>query len=171
MKNRKGIACLVTAAVFAASTFAYGAPQSGKSKGDNDPDSVEIRQFRLTMDKAERAAAATQEFYQLVAGNPALKAQVDAAADNDKSISDKAKTYETKFPQAVAILHRNGLATREYIVVCLAMMNDIMIVGMKKQGSIKDYPANSITPENAAFVEANYDKLTALAAKMTPPNS
>jgi hypothetical protein len=170
MKNRKAVARLTAIAVFAISTLAYGAPQSGKSKGDNDPDTVEIRQYRLNMDKVEKAASATQEFYQLISSNPALKAQVDAE-DTDMSLNDKVRTYETKFPQAIAILHRNGLATREYIVVCLAMMNDVMIVGMKKQGSIKDYPANSITPENAAFVEANYDKLIALAAKMTPPNS
>ena len=169
MKNRKGIACVVSVALLAASTFAYGAPQSGTSKGD-DPDTIEIRQYRLTMDKIEKAATATQQFYQLVSSDPALKAQMDAE-DSDKSISDKVKTYEAKFPQAVAILHRNGFATREYVVVCLAMMSDIMIVGMKKQGAIKDYPASSITPENASFVEANYDKLTALAAKMTPPNS
>jgi hypothetical protein len=169
MKNRRGIACLTSVAVLAISTLAYGVPQAGKSKGDNDPDVVEVRQYRLTMDKAEKAAKATEEFYQLVASTPALKAQVDAE-DEDKSINDKVKTYETKFPQAIAILHRNGLATREYIVVCLAMLNDIIIVGMKKQGSIKDYPANSITPENASLVEANYDKLTALAAKMSPQN-
>jgi hypothetical protein len=169
MKNRKGIACLVSVALLAVSTLAYGAPQAGKSKGD-DPDTVEVRQYRLTMDKAEKAATATQQFFQLVASDPTLKAKIDGE-DNDKSISDKVKTYETKFPQGVAILHRNGLTTREYVVVCLAMLNDIMIVGMKKQGSVKDYPANSITPENASFVEANYDKLTALAAKMTPPNS
>ncbi|HKF48134.1 MAG TPA: hypothetical protein VKB38_12305 [Terracidiphilus sp.] len=169
MKNRKGIACFTCIAVLAFSALACGAPESGKSNGD-DPDTAEIRQYRLTMDKVEKAATATQEFYQLVASNPELKAQIDAE-DSDKSISDKVKTYEAKFPQAVAILHRNGFATREYVVVCLAMVNDIMIVGMKKQGAIKDYPADSITKENASFVEANYDKLSALAAKMTPPNS
>jgi hypothetical protein len=168
MKTRKGVARFTCVVVLAFSTFAQAVPLPG-SKGDNDPDTVEVRQYRLTMDKAEKAATATQEFYQLVASNPALKAQVDAE-DEDKSISEKVKTYETRFPQAIPILRRNGLATREYIVVCLAMLNDIMIVGMKKQGSIKDYPAGSITPENAAFVEANYDKLTALAAKMTPSN-
>jgi hypothetical protein len=170
MKNRRAVSSLVTVAVLAVSTLACAAPQSGRSKADNDPDSVEVRQYRLTMDKAEKAAAASQEFYQLVSSNPAMKAQLDAE-DSGKTISDKVKTFETRFPQGVDILHRNGLATREYMVVCLAMISDIMLVGMKKQGAIKDYPANSITPENASFVESNYDKLTALAAKMTPPGS
>ena len=52
----------------------------------------------------------------------------------------------------------------------LAFMNDVMPVGMKKQGSIKTYPPNTITPENAMFVEQNYDKLMELNKKMTPPD-
>ena len=44
-------------------------------------------------------------------------------------------------------------------MVSLALMNDFMLVGMKKQGTIKEYPPNSVTPENAAFVDANFDKL------------
>jgi hypothetical protein len=45
-----------------------------------------------------------------------------------------------------------------------------MVVGMKKQGAIKAYPPNLITPENATFVEQNYDKLAELGKKMTPPD-
>jgi hypothetical protein len=39
------------------------------------------------------------------------------------------------------------------------------------QGAIKAYPPNTVTPENAAFVEQNYEKLKALAEKMTPPEN
>jgi hypothetical protein len=38
---------------------------------------------------------------------------------------------------------------------------------MKKQGMIKDYPPNSVTPENAAFVEANFDKLQQMSQKLS----
>jgi hypothetical protein len=33
---------------------------------------------------------------------------------------------------------------------------------------IKDYPPNSVTPENAAFVEANFDKLQQIGQKLSP---
>ena len=49
-------------------------------------------------------------------------------------------------------------------------MNDVTIVGMKRQGAIKAYPPNMITPENATFVEQNYDKLMDLNKKMSPPD-
>ena len=44
-----------------------------------------------------------------------------------------------------------------------AIMADFLVVGMKKQGTIKEYPP-SILPENAAFIEQNFDKLSAMLA-------
>jgi hypothetical protein len=170
MKLRKGGAVLAGAVLLACTAFAHGAPQAGKSN-DNDPDVVEIRHYRLTLDKVEKAVNATEEFNKIVASDPALKKRVDASDDQDKTIDEKARSFETKFPEAMAVLHRQGLSAREYVVVSLALLNDMLVVGMKKQGSIKEYPANMITSENAAFVEQNYDKLTALAEKMSPPDS
>ena len=40
-----------------------------------------------------------------------------------------------------------------------------MFVGMKKAGNIKEYPS-SISPENAAFIEQNYDKLQGMLAPL-----
>lgn len=148
---------------------AVAAPQN--SKIDNNPDVIETRHYRLTMDKIEKVAAASETVNKMLAADPALKKQVDAATeDNNASIDQKAKTIDTKFPQIAAVFHRNGITSREYIVVTLAFMNDVMLVGMKKQGSIKTYPPNTITPENATFVEQNYDKLMELNKKMTPPD-
>ena len=77
------------------------------------------------------------------------------------------RNIDTNFPQVAAVLHSHGLSTREYLLVTLAFINDVSFVGMKKQGMIKDYPPNSVTPENAAFVEANYDKLQQIGQKLS----
>ncbi len=169
MKASLGVTLAVnTIALFATATFA--APLAGAQVNDNDPDLVEVRHYRLTMDKLEKAANASQQIEALVAGDPTLKKRIDADSDNDQTIDQKAKRFDTSFPTVAAIVLRNGLSTREYIVVSLALMNDYMMVGMKRQGSIKDYPPNSITPENAAFVEQNFDKLQGIVDKMTPPD-
>jgi hypothetical protein len=42
---------------------------------------------------------------------------------------------------------------------------------MKKQGIINDYPPNSVTPQNAAFVESNFDKLQQIGQKLSPAQS
>ena len=46
-----------------------------------------------------------------------------------------------------------------------ALLSDVMAVGMKKGRTIKAYPA-TISPENAAFLEQNYDKIQALLAPL-----
>ena len=157
----------VAAAMIAASA---GAAQTHKTISDNDPDLVEIRQYRLTMDKVQRMADAMQEFNKMLAANPALKKRMNEDGDNDGTIAEKAHELEVKSPEAVAVLRSHGLSPREYIVVSLAFMNDVMIVGMKKQGAIKEYPPKAITAENAAFVEANFDKLQEISAKLSAPD-
>ncbi len=171
MKASLGVTLAVNAiAIF--TTAACTGPLAHAQMDDNNPDVAEIRHYRLTMDKLEKAADASQQSNALLASDPALKKRVDADTNsNDETIDQKARRFDTSFPTIAAVVRRNGLTTREYVVVSLALMNDYMIVGMKKQGAIKAYPANSITPENAAFVEQNFDKLKPIIEKMTPQDS
>jgi hypothetical protein len=168
MRDRKGATLLTSFTLVAVAIM--GAPQYGKP-ADNVSDNTEIRNYRLTMDKIQKASAATEAINKLLAAQPALKKQMDNENENDKSLDQRAKDLDTKYPQCAAVIHSNGLATREYIVVTLAVVGDVMMVGMKKQGMLKEYPANSISPENAAFVEQNFDKISTLANKMIPPSS
>jgi len=61
----------------------------------------------------------------------------------------------------VADINAAAIKPREFLIVTGALIGDFMAVGMKKSGTIKEYPA-SISPENAAFVEQNYDKLQSM---------
>jgi hypothetical protein len=45
------------------------------------------------------------------------------------------------------------------------LMGATMAVGMKTQGQLKEIPP-SVSPENAAFVEQNYDKINASMTKL-----
>ncbi|MGA7353502.1 MAG: hypothetical protein WBX06_20235 [Acidobacteriaceae bacterium] len=159
------IVLLASLAVLALAPVLRAAPQSAR---DNNPDLIEVRKYTLTMPKIENLAAATDAINKMVAADPSLKQKMDAGADNDKTLDQKVRNIDTNFPQVAAILHSHGLSTREYLLVTLAFINDVSFVGMKKSGVIKDYPPNSITPENAAFVEANYDKLQQIGQKLSP---
>ena len=146
---------------------ALHAVAQGPAAADNNPDLIEARKYTLTMDKIEKLAASMDAINKLTASDPALKSKMDA--DNgSKPIDQRAKDIDTNFPQVAAIIHSHGLTTREFMVVTIAYINDVTFVGMKKQGMIKDYPPNSITPENAAFVEANFDKLQQIGQKLSP---
>jgi hypothetical protein len=45
----------------------------------------------------------------------------------------------------------------------VSLIGGTMAVGMKKQGAIAEYPA-TLSPQNAAFLEQNFDRLQALLA-------
>lgn len=162
--SRKLPACL---AVLAIANALHATAQSPSAAGNN-PDLIEARKYALTMDKIEKLAAATDAVNKLTASNPALKSKMDAASAGNLSVDQRAKNIDANFPQVAALIRSNGLTTREYIVVMIAFINDVTFVGMKKQGVISDYPPNSVTPQNAAFVEANFDKLQQIGQKLSP---
>ncbi|MGB9029419.1 MAG: hypothetical protein WCC27_04785 [Acidobacteriaceae bacterium] len=153
-------------AVLALATSLHSA--AAQAARDNNPDLIEVRKYTLTMPKIQNLVAATDAINKMVAADPSLKQKMDAGADTDKTLDQKVRNIDTNFPQVAAVLHSHGLSTREYLLVTLAFINDVSFVAMKKQGMIKDYPPNSVTPENAAFVEANYDKLQQIGQKLSP---
>ncbi len=146
------------------------AAAQGSNAAANNPDLIEARKYTLTMDKLQKLADATDAVNKLLASDAALKAKTDAGQSDNMNIDQKAKYLDTSFPQLTAVIRSHGLTTREYIVVSIAFINDVTFVGMKKQGMIKEYPPNSVTPENAAFVEANFEKLQQIGQKLSPPN-
>jgi hypothetical protein len=160
-----GVALLMVAVMLAA--------PRGIAQGDNDPDVIEVRHYTLTMDKAQKAATAMQSINRLIAANPSLNAAMNAGSDSTakKPITQQAQDIDSKYPQIAAIIRQNGLATREFIVVTGALINDVGWVGMKKQGMVKAYPPGMITPGNAALIEANWDAFQTMGAEMTPPSS
>ena len=168
MRVREALPVFAGVALMALATAmsAQGAPS-------DNPDVNEVRNYALTLDKAQKAATAMQSINQLVAANPSLNAALDAgsATTGKKPITQQAQDIDAQYPQIAAIIHANGLETREFIVITGAIINDVGFVGMKMQGMITAYPPNSVTPANAAFVEANWAAFQAIAAKMTPPNS
>jgi hypothetical protein len=168
MRPREGTTLLTRFTLLTAAAALMAIPQVGKPAG-GDPDAPEIYKYRLTMDKIQKAAAATDAINKLLAGNPDLKKQMDNEDQNGQTIVQRAKLIDTKYPQVAAVIHSNGLTTREYVVVFQAFISDVMMVGMKKEGVIKEYPPNSVSPENAAFLEQNFDKLKDLTVKMAPP--
>jgi hypothetical protein len=170
MKLRDALSLFTVVAMLTLASTASAAPLAGFAANEN-PDVVEVRHYTLTLDKAQKAADAMHSINQLTAANATLKAKMDAATSGNLPITQQAQYIDTNFPQVTAIIHTNGLATREFIVLTGAIINDVGLVGMKMQGMIKAYPAGVITPENAAFVEKNWAAFQEIGAKMSPPSS
>lgn len=167
MKVREAVLLMTSVAMLALATAAvYAQP------GGDDPDVREVRHYALTLDKAQKAAAAMQSINQLVAANPSLSSALDAGSSSTgkKPITQQAHDIDAQFPQIASIIHANGLATREFIVLTGAIINDLGFVSMKKSGMMQAYPPGMITPENAALIEGNWDAFQAIGARMTPPS-
>lgn len=173
MRLREALTILTGVAIITLATAAIGVPTVGvQAAGDDSPDVLEVRHYALTLDKAQKTAAAMQSINQLVAANPSLNAALDASggATGKKPITQQAQDIDAHYPQIAAIIHTNGLATREFIVVTGAIFNDMGWVTMKKGGMVQAYPPGMITAGNAALIEGNWPAFQAIAAKMTPPN-
>jgi hypothetical protein len=182
MKWRDALSVIAGAAMVALATASIGAaPASAPmpigalagAAGVDSPDVIEVRHYKLTLDKAQKTATAMQSINQMVAANPGLNAALDAGSGTTgkKPITQQAQDIDAKYPQIAAIIHTNGLETREFIVVTGALMNDLGFVMMKKQGMIKDYPPGMVTAENIALIEGNMPAFQEIAAKMQPPST
>jgi hypothetical protein len=162
----RGLVGLLILAGASTLMMGQGAPPEQRQ---NDPELAEIRNYRLTMPKIDKYAAITDGMAGLVQAHPELEKALESTHDSNepKNIAETVRQFETKFPQGVALIKKQGMTTREYVVLSFALLNDVMIVGMKKSGQLKAYPANSITSENNSFVEQNFDKLNKILTAAT----
>jgi len=137
------------------------APHATPPRGNppDDADSREYRNYRLTLESVNKFVAASKALVKLSHDNPELEKQMEAQSDA-RTIDEAVKTTE-KYPAVTAAIKSAGLTTRDFVVMTGTLMGAQMAVGMKKQGQIKQYPP-SVSPENAAFVEQNWDKLNAM---------
>jgi hypothetical protein len=148
------------ALIFAILLAGLSATAQSRAKKD-DPDLKEIRDYRLSMDIVEHYIRAVKTG----SADAAAKKCFDNNPPGNAPSLDAGEKIINACPAAVADLKAAGIKPREFLIVTAALIGDVMAVGMKKAGTIKEYP-DSISPENAAFVEKNYDKLQALMAPL-----
>jgi hypothetical protein len=160
MIDRTRLAACTGSAILLLCATAPAAPQAARRGNPRDgADSKEYRNYRLSMENVNKFVAASKALVMLSRGNPGLEKDMESHADA-RTIDDAVKTTE-KYPAVTAAIKSAGLTTRDFVVMTGTLMGTEMAVGMKKQGQIKQYPP-SVSPENAAFVEQNWDRLHAM---------
>ena len=133
--------------------------RTNKDRGD-DPDMREIRDFRLNIDDLQKFVTATKA----ISDNKSSVRCMEDKSPSDAPTLDAGEKLLNGCQEVVAALRKARLAPREYLAMNAAIFSDFLLVGMKKQGTIQEYPS-SISPENAAFIEQNFDKLN---TKLSP---
>lgn len=147
------------------SLTAMAAPASAQRKAD--PDEQEVTNFRLTNDNFNKFSAATTSLMKLTHDDPKLRQQV-ADEQRGKTIAQSVAAMD-KYPNVVAAIKSGGISVHDYVVMTATLVTSGMVVGMKRQGTIKEIPS-MVSAENAAFVDQNYDKIGALLKKMQADN-
>jgi hypothetical protein len=145
----------IAMAMLLAAAFLGASPQPAKRT--DSPDMKEIRDYRLTMDNIQKFVAA----FKVISKDEAVKKCEAANKAGDATTLDLGQKQLDSCPAAVADIASQGLKPREFLLLTANVMGDFIAVGMKRAGQIKEYPA-AISPENAAFVEQNFDKLKSI---------
>ena len=135
------------------------APQGKRGAQASDPDQAEMTSFRLTMDNLDKFATASKGLLKYQKEKQSLEDSMSNDADA-RTISGMVRTVE-KYPALVSVIKSAGLSVRDYSVMSGTLVTSAMAVGMKKQGLIPQIPP-TVSAENAAFVDKNYDKIEAL---------
>ncbi|HEV2382904.1 MAG TPA: hypothetical protein VG206_24320 [Terriglobia bacterium] len=160
MIDRTKVAALTGTVVLLLGAAAISAPQAAqRGNPPADADSKEYRGYHLTMENVGKFVAASKALVKLSHDNPGLEKDMESQSDA-RTIEDAVRTTE-KYPAVTSAIKSAGLTTRDFVVMTGTLMGAEMAVGMKKQGQIKQYPP-SVSPENAAFVEQNWDRLNAM---------
>lgn len=126
----------------------------------SDADQKELYNYTLSMDKIQKIADATKGLEALQKQHPEIKGEGGDA----QNIDDTVRKLQ-KYPEAVAVLSKNGLSPREYTVGVMAAIQAAMAVGLKKSGAYKDYPPDMlklVSKANLDFTEQHWDEFQKL---------
>ena len=157
----KKIAGLALVLAFAGAPFAAAQQASRHAQtSENDPDLKEMRDYRLSLDNIQKYVAA----FKALSNDPTATCLKDNPPGNAKTLAEGDKII-ANCGHATADIRGAGLKPHDFMVMSGALLGDVLAVQFKKQGTIKQYP-DTISPENAAFLEQNFDKVQALLAPL-----
>jgi hypothetical protein len=159
-------ALVIVAGLLGGETMATAAYAQAQNAGLS-AEKKEISDYKLTTDKLSKLEAAVKALNKLYTQSPGLEATLTKETGDHNTIADSNRVIE-KHPEVAGAIKGAGFSTtREYVVMLYALLNTFSNVKMKKMGYIKQIPA-SISAENAAFVEQNYDRVNSIMDTLTP---
>jgi hypothetical protein len=139
---------------------------SAAAQGSQDAaDKKELFDYVLTMDKLQRLGATFHELQALIQKHPELN-----TANDGQTLDATVRNFE-KYPDAVAVVKKNGFTPREFILGTLCAMQCSIAVGLKKAGTFKEYPPDllkQVSKSNLEFTEQHYDEIKKLMASAAP---
>jgi hypothetical protein len=156
MTAHRTLTALALSLAIVLSSVAAGAQARSRSSS-NDADQKELLDYALSIEKIQKLGSVLKKFDEMSAQHPELR-----SGDSGGSISETTAKIQ-KYPEAVAVLTKNGLTPREYVVGSMTLIQAGMAVGFKRAGTYKEYPPEMLTivsRPNLTFVEQHFDEIT-----------
>ena len=132
------------------------------SKNAGDLDQRESYAYLLTMDRINRMEHAGNALRDWLDNNE----EVSKKMENDYSLvegtfDERARAFETKYPEAATVVRQQGISTREYLLTNHALVQAIQALGTQKVGQLQDYSksAGDVNPANLRFVEQHQEEI------------
>jgi hypothetical protein len=173
MANAKGAMGFALGVFLLLGMSVSAASQDEKSSAQVEAEKNEVKNFVLTSDKLDKYAEARKAIRKVQKDDPALKKQMedDNAKNPSNTIAVSVANIE-KYPPVTNALKTAGLAPRDFVVMTWTLINAAGAVQMKRAGTLQEHP-DSALPENVAFVEKNYDRITKIfnGASDSPENA
>ena len=142
--------------VFVAGVLLAAAAAQNKKSPQDEADQKEVYNYVLTLDKIQHFGSIIKGLQELEKSHPETKDESEAAS------LDQIVRKLQKYPDAVALIARNGFSPREFAVCSMTMMQAAMAVGFKKAGTYKEYPPEMlkvVSKVNLDFVEQHWDEI------------
>lgn len=142
--------------------FAIIAVQAQAKKATDDQERKESYAYVLTMDKIYKLGEVRKSLNDWLENNK----QTSKKMDEDKSLlhgtlAHRARTLDINYPQFAAIIHKEGLSTREYLLATHVLLQSIMLADAKKEGDTQDYSKcfEDVSAVNLEFVEQHLEEI------------
>jgi hypothetical protein len=146
-----------TVLLFAA--LACGAASTAFAQPTDAAEQKELYNYVLTPQNVQKVMKVVRDLDAFQKSHPQI---AKSDTESDGSIAGTQKSIE-KYPQAVAIIAKDGLTPHEYVVASMTVIQGTLTVGFKKNGTYKEYPAEilkMISPANLKYIEAHYDEIS-----------
>jgi hypothetical protein len=131
---------------------------AGRKADANDPDLKALAAYRLEMSNVKKVGAAMKEFEALSEKDPSL---AKTANVNAKTLDETVKKIEAE-PRAMAVLKRNGLSARDYVMTTMTLMTAGMVAAFEKAGTKMNGLPPGVSQANVDFVKAHEKEIQAL---------
>jgi hypothetical protein len=118
--------------------------------------------YLLTMDKINKLGEVRKALSEWTDVNEqSLKRMGDDKSLAEGTFAERAKAFDSKYPEAARIIREHGISTREYFLANHVLVQAVLAALAKKNGDIQNNSKSDagLNPANLAYVEQHLEEI------------